>query len=241
MKEKQDPGENSPVDGDYPCGYNASSDRMATRTASVEAAFFLPHLSVGMSLLDGGCGPGTITIGPAGYVDPGTVTGFDVSEAEIAKARANADQSGITNVECVVADAYDLPFEDDTFDAVWSSAMIEHLPDRKWALLEFKRVLKPGGVIGLRASDYRGMLISPRDTYDEITTRMLELSDLNGGDSYIGRDQPRLLRECGFVDRTFTASYEIPKVASIAAVTQEILLSDATTAVFETAGKATRS
>jgi hypothetical protein len=45
------------------------------RDSTREAQSFLPHLTPGMSLLYGGCGPGTVTVGLAKIVAPGRVTG----------------------------------------------------------------------------------------------------------------------------------------------------------------------
>ena len=53
----------------------------SARTADDAAAFLLPHLQPGMSVLDFGCGPGTITIGLADAVgETGSVLGVDVSD-----------------------------------------------------------------------------------------------------------------------------------------------------------------
>src|SRR5437870_11653922 len=56
---------------------------MARRTASEEAAFFLPYLRTGMRLLDVGCGPGSITVGLAGVVAPAALVGIDVDAAQV--------------------------------------------------------------------------------------------------------------------------------------------------------------
>ena len=58
------------------------------RSAETHAAYLLPHLRSGDRVLDFGCGPGTITVGLAGAVDPGEVHGIDMEESQIAMARA---------------------------------------------------------------------------------------------------------------------------------------------------------
>ena len=58
----------------------------ASRSAARQAAFFLPYLLPGMSLLDCGSGSGSITVGLAQRVAPGQVTGIEISEAEVARA-----------------------------------------------------------------------------------------------------------------------------------------------------------
>ena len=69
-----------------------------TRTANQQAAFVLPYLRPDMTLLDIGCGPGTITIGLAEVVTPGQVIGIDHDYEHIAAARALASERQVTNI-----------------------------------------------------------------------------------------------------------------------------------------------
>lgn len=62
---------------------DAVTKAMARRSATKEGGFFLPFLQPGMDLLDGGCGPGTITKGFAEKIAPGIITGLDISEAQL--------------------------------------------------------------------------------------------------------------------------------------------------------------
>src|ERR1700689_1288807 len=67
------------------------------RTAENSAGYLLPHLRAGMSLLDVGCGPGTITVDLAQLVAPGRVVGLDRSADAIAAASQLADRApGLT-------------------------------------------------------------------------------------------------------------------------------------------------
>jgi SAM-dependent methyltransferase len=59
---------------------------MAARTATREAEFLLPHLRVGMRLLDCGCGPGSTTLGLAAAIAPGQAEGIDIEPSHIAAA-----------------------------------------------------------------------------------------------------------------------------------------------------------
>ena len=60
------------------------------RTAENSAAYLLPYLRPGLSLLDVGCGPGNITADLAGRVAPGPTVGLDASAEVIAEARSTA-------------------------------------------------------------------------------------------------------------------------------------------------------
>jgi SAM-dependent methyltransferase len=62
--------------------------------------------------------------------------------------RANAQRLGLSGlVETVPADGEHLPFDDESFDLVFGHAVLHHLPDLDQAFREFKRVLKPGGML----------------------------------------------------------------------------------------------
>ena len=140
--------------GPYIHGYGAGPvATMTARTAEREAAFFLPRLRPGMRLLDAGCGPGTITLGLVAAVAPGEVVGLDLSPAMVTQARALAADRRVANARFEVADLQALPFPDASFDAAFESAVLEHVPDPTRAVAELRRVLRPGGVIGLRDGD----------------------------------------------------------------------------------------
>ena len=123
---------------------------MAAHSADKEAGFFLPHLSPGMNLLDGGCGPGAITTGLANAVSPGLVTALDINQGQLIAAETHCKNNGIDNVEFQQGSLTELPFGDAIFDAAFTHTVIEHVADPNAAVAEIFRVLKPGGVFGAR-------------------------------------------------------------------------------------------
>lgn len=191
-------------------GYGpAATAIMAMRTAQSHAAFFLPSLKAGMSVLDCGCGPGTITAGFAELVAPGEVVGTEIEEAQVALARENAAQHNVRNVRFEPTDIYALPFADASFDAVFISAVLGNLREPIRGLREAFRVLKPGGVIGVKEFDHSGDLLYPAypavEKYGEL---YLRLRRENGHDPETGRTIGALLIDAGFGDLNFSATYE---------------------------------
>jgi SAM-dependent methyltransferase len=76
----------------YIPGYSPNATSfMAHRSLDSHAAFFKPYLQSGMQLLDCGCGPGTITLGFAKAIAPGTVTGIDVGSSQISIAPSSPE------------------------------------------------------------------------------------------------------------------------------------------------------
>ncbi len=187
---------------------------LAKRTASEEAAFLLTHLRAGMHVLDVGCGPGSITLGLAAAVAPGEVVGIDIQPSQLEQARALAAQRGVTNVRFEASDVYELPFPDGSFDAAFASSVLQHLREPVRALAELRRVLRPGGIAGVRDRDLGGLLIAPETPLLQQWLRLLDrVRQHNGANFYIGRHHRRLLLEAGFVRAEAGAS--IPSEGSL--------------------------
>jgi len=173
---------------------------LAARTASREAAFLLPHLRPGMQLLDVGCGPGSITLGLAEVVAPGQVVGIDLQSAQIEQARVRAAERGIATVRFEVADIYRLPFPDGSFDAAFANGVLMHLRKPVRALEELRRVLRPGGIAGIRDPDLGASLYAPTTPLLEQWLAMrVRVRQHNGADPFLSRHYRRLLLEAGFV------------------------------------------
>src|ERR1700691_5384064 len=112
----------------YTHGHHESVLRSHTwRTAENSAGYLLPHLRPGLSLLDVGCGPGTITVDLARRLAPGQVIGLDASDEIVAQARALGAQSEATNVRFEVCDLFALKYDDATFDVVHAHQVLQHL------------------------------------------------------------------------------------------------------------------
>jgi demethylmenaquinone methyltransferase/2-methoxy-6-polyprenyl-1,4-benzoquinol methylase len=94
-------------------------------------------------VLDVGCGTGFATEGLLEYTDD--VHGLDQSVHQMQKAFAKFGKRDRVNF--YRGDAERLPFADDAFDVVWSSGSIEYWPNPVDALVEFRRVCKPGGKV----------------------------------------------------------------------------------------------
>src|SRR5215510_14710868 len=126
---------------------------MSRRTVDRELGFLVPYLRLGMRILDCGCGPGTITTGVAEFVAPGEVVGIDIEPSQIEAARRRAVGCGLPSAHFEVANVYELPFPDASIDAAYAHTVIQHVREPLRALREIRRVLAPGGLLGLRDDD----------------------------------------------------------------------------------------
>ncbi len=126
---------------DFAAEYNADNERNLLNAYYERPAMLdLVGDVSGQHVLDIGCGAGPLaeklTQGGA------RVSGFDSSAQMIEIARQRLDD----NVDLQVADlAEPLPYGDDSFDAACASLVLHYLPDWVDALIEIRRVLRPGG------------------------------------------------------------------------------------------------
>jgi ubiquinone/menaquinone biosynthesis C-methylase UbiE len=132
------------------------------RTGEDSAGYLLPYLEPGLSLLDVGCGPGTITADLAARVGPGSVTAVDQFADVLNVARAEVQQRNLSNVSFATADVHRLDFPDDSFDVVHAHQVLQHVADPVHALGEMRRVCVPGGIVAARDADYSGFIWFPR-------------------------------------------------------------------------------
>jgi len=107
----------------------------------------LACIQPGEQVLDVGCGTGTLAMEVACRVGrAGRVAGVDPGTQQIARARAKAARRHVP-IEFQMGVIEQLPFPDQTFDVVFSTLMMHHLPKslKRQGLAEIARVLKPGG------------------------------------------------------------------------------------------------
>jgi ubiquinone/menaquinone biosynthesis C-methylase UbiE len=173
------------------------------------AAFFLPYLRAGMTLVDCGCGPGSLTVGLAQAVAPGWVVGIDCAPEVVARAWTLGRDQAVPNVAFQVADVGALPFAEGALDALFAHTLLQHLRQPVAALTEMHRVLRSGGVVGIRTLDVGGQLLAPPlpalEAYFVLKERVWTQ---HGGDRRLGRHLRRVLREAGFVRVEASASYD---------------------------------
>jgi SAM-dependent methyltransferase len=177
------------------------------RTAENSAAYLVPHLRAGLSLLDVGCGPGTLTADLATLVAPGRVTAVEPEVAVLTLARAEATTRGVANVDFAVADVHALDLPDATFDVVHAHQVLQHLADPVRALGEMRRVCRPGGIVAARDSDYAAFAWYPAvPALDDWLRLYREAARANGGEPDAARRLLAWARAAGFTDVTSTAS-----------------------------------
>jgi SAM-dependent methyltransferase len=158
------------------------------RTAENSAGYLLEHLKPGLSVLDIGCGPGTITVDLAARVGPGTVTAVELTDTALDLARAEARRCNATNISFVAADVHRLDFPDDTFDVVHAHQVLQHVVDPVRALREMRRVCAPGGIVAARDADYAGFVWFPELPELDLWRDLYERAHrANGGEPDAGR------------------------------------------------------
>jgi ubiquinone/menaquinone biosynthesis C-methylase UbiE len=160
-----------------------------------------------MTILDIGCGPGSITIDLAKHVPHGHVTGLEYVTDPLPAARELASSEGVTNITFQQGDIHALPFVDDTFDIVHVHQVLQHIADPVQGLREMRRVMKEGGIVAARES--AGMSWYPENggisRWKEVTDKM---GKAKGGNPHPGArihvwamgagfEEPRIQRSAG--------------------------------------------
>lgn len=192
----------------YTHGHHESVLRSHTwRTVENSAAYLVPSIRPGLSVLDVGCGPGTITVDLARRVAPGRVTGLDAAAGVLEQATAHAAEEGVDTVEFVVGDAYATGFDDDSFDIVHTHQTLQHVADPVAVLRELRRIVKPGGVVAARDVDYAGTIVHPSTPGLERWAALYQqVHRSNGGEPDAGRRLKQWALEAGFASVESTAS-----------------------------------
>jgi ubiquinone/menaquinone biosynthesis C-methylase UbiE len=107
----------------------------------------LPRATVPLmpAILDVGCGTGVNLLEAARWFAPARLLcGIDLAPGMAAVARAKAAAAGVP-AQITVGDAEQLPYADRTFDLVLCNSVLHWFKDRRQALCEMHRVLRPGG------------------------------------------------------------------------------------------------
>ena len=177
------------------------------RTAEDSAAYLVPRLKPGLSVLDIGCGPGTITADLAALVAPGAVLAVDQFADVLNVARAEVQRRNLSNVSFARADVHKLDLPDDAFDVVHAHQVLQHVADPVQALREMRRVCRPGGVVAARDADYAGFIWYPRLPALDLWLDLYEqAARANRGEPDAGRHLLSWALAAGFDDITPTGS-----------------------------------
>lgn len=195
-------------DDTYTHGHHTSVlQSHSRRTVENSAAYLIPHLMPGRTVLDIGCGPGTITEGLARRVAPGPVIGMDRAAGPLEAAGARARELGLDNLTYRTGDAYALDLPDGSVDVVHAHQVLQHLTDPVAALIEMRRVCRPGGVVAVRDADYAAMTWYPEiPALDRWLEVYRAVARHNGAEPDAGRRLTTWVLAAGFTELTCTAS-----------------------------------
>jgi len=149
---------------DYVHGYSTREAKRLTDQAN--ALRDLVHHDTlfppGSTILEAGCGVGTISVIIAELNPDCQFVSIDISQESLDRAKALATSKNITNVTFQQADIFDLPFEAESFDHVLVCHVLEHLTDPVGALGLLSNVLKKGGTITTVEGDHGSCFIHPQ-------------------------------------------------------------------------------
>jgi cyclopropane fatty-acyl-phospholipid synthase-like methyltransferase len=160
---------------------------------ALRLAFLRAHVQPGETVLDLGCGDGWMTAELAAL--GARPTGVEIARAAVERAQRRHPQLTFA----LAAVDGPLPMQDNAFDVVWSSEVIEHVADTARWLSEARRVLRPKGRLLLTTPNHSRLrlLVAGIEPYSEPLGDHLHL--------YSARSLRGVLREFGFGEIAITA------------------------------------
>ncbi|MEU9118376.1 methyltransferase domain-containing protein [Streptomyces sp. NPDC048506] len=174
-------------------------DQADTLAALLHAGTAYP---AGSRVLEAGCGVGAQTLHLVNSSPGARVTAIDLSEESLARARAHVtSQSPNADVTWRRADIHRLPFPDASFDHLFACFVLEHLREPSRALVELRRVLRPGGTLTVIEGDHGSAVFHPDSRHaHEVIGHQVHLQSKAGGNALLGRELQPLLTGAGFAD-----------------------------------------
>jgi SAM-dependent methyltransferase len=138
-------------------------------------------------ILDVGCGPGFVAARLLSRHPTLEITGIDSDPGMVQRA--------LRHIEAVSGDARALPFPDAHFCGAYARLVLRHVPHADRVLREMARVVRPGGRVIVIDSDDAALVVEPMpDAFEVVLSARQETARRRGGDPFIGRRLPGLLR-----------------------------------------------
>jgi SAM-dependent methyltransferase len=156
-------------------------------------------LKPGMKVADLGCGVGVTTRSLAEMVgSAGSVTGVDMSAAQLEQGRSLCKSAGITNANFVQASAISTGLPRASFDLVYCRFLLLHLVDPAAGLREMYDLLKPGGILVVEDGDLTSAGSTPRSSLHCFADLFGRLGPARGLDYSLATDLFHLVKAAGF-------------------------------------------
>jgi SAM-dependent methyltransferase len=156
-------------------------------------------LRAGLHVAEVGCGVGHTACHLAAGVGPtGRVAAVDISADQLAVAKSNALRAGLHNIEFVEAGATNISLETASVDIVYCRMLLSHVRQSAEALVEFKRLLKPGGILACEDLVASSVFSNPASAiYNQLRVLAIQFGEKQGADYCIGLRLPQLVRSTG--------------------------------------------
>jgi ubiquinone/menaquinone biosynthesis C-methylase UbiE len=181
---------------------------MTARTLGNSHPTLLRLLQRGMSVLDVGCGPGTLTVEIARRVDPGHVVGMDANREMILAAEESSPPGERPNLVFYAGDIRESGW-DGEFDLVNAARTIQWIPDAGRAVERMARAVAPRGLVVLLDFDHtRAEWSEPPGAWTRFFQAFLDWRAAGGLDNAIGRRLARLCEDAGLAEVEVTPQVE---------------------------------
>jgi ubiquinone/menaquinone biosynthesis C-methylase UbiE len=190
--------------------------RLRSQAAEHEASARWLLTAVGLEkdsrALDVGCGPvGILPLLSESIGSSGEVVGLEREPRFVGMARAEMARLGLTNVTIVEGDALSSGLTAGSFDFVHERLVLVNVPERSELVASMAALAAPGGIIALQDIDNVSWVCEPaHDSWTALLGVFHDVFRAGGGDPFVGRRLPALMRQAGVLDVVARVTADLP-------------------------------